>query len=53
MAQQVPVQITVKEIYERLDAKGKKILRELIKEKITDRMIDRIIGVEVAVAKKK
>ena len=38
------VQLTVKEIYERLCPKCKKAVRELIKEKITEQMIESVLG---------
>ena len=37
------INLSVKEIYERLCPKCKKRLRELIKEKITDNMVNQIL----------
>ena len=38
------INLTVKEIYERLCPKCKKRLRELIKEKITDKMVNQVLA---------
>jgi len=38
------VQLSVKEIYERLCPKCKKVVRELIKEKITEEMVEKVIS---------
>jgi len=38
------IQLTVKEIYERLCSKCKKAVRELIREKITEQMIESVLG---------
>jgi len=41
---QMRIQLSVKEIYERLCPKCKRKVRELIKEKITEDMVNRVIG---------
>ena len=38
------IQLTIKEIYERMCPKCKKRLRELIKEKITDNMVNQVLA---------
>ena len=38
------IQLTIKEIYERMCPKCKRRLRELIKEKITDDMVNQVLG---------
>jgi len=40
----ISVQLSVKEIYDRICARCKKKVRELIKEKITDQMVSQVIG---------
>jgi len=40
---EVKVQVSLKEIYNRVCSKCKKRIRELIKEKITDRMVDQVL----------
>jgi len=40
----ISVQLSVKEIYDRVCVKCKKKIRELIKDKITDSMISQVIG---------
>ncbi|MCL6579349.1 MAG: hypothetical protein K6T73_08185 [Candidatus Bathyarchaeota archaeon] len=37
------VQISVKEIYDRVCPKCKKVIRELIKEKLTDQIIEQVV----------
>jgi len=41
---QMRIQLSVKEIYEKLCPKCKRKVRELIKEKITEDMVNRVIG---------
>ena len=41
---QMRIQLSVKEIYEKLCPKCKRKIRELIKEKITEDMVNRVIG---------
>jgi len=43
----VKVQLSLKEIYEKVCPKCKKKIRELIKEKITDDMVNQVLGKEV------
>jgi len=43
----VKVQLSLKEIYEKVCPKCKKKIRGLIKEKITDDMVDQVLGKEV------
>ena len=38
------VQLNVKEIYEKVCPKCKKVFKELVKEKLTDDMVTKIIG---------
>ena len=42
----IQVQLSVREIYERLCKKCRKKLRELIKEKISEDMVSKVIGSE-------
>jgi len=43
----VKVELSLKEIYEKVCPKCKKKIRELIKEKITDDMVNQVLGKEV------
>jgi len=40
----ISVQLSVKEIYDRMCVKCRKKIRDLIKEKITDQMVSQVIG---------
>jgi len=43
---QMRVQLSVKEIYDKMCPKCKRKIRELVKEKVTDQMVSQIIGTE-------
>jgi phage FluMu protein Com len=40
----IQVQLSVKEIYDRVCPKCKKVIKELIKEKISEQMVEKVIG---------
>ena len=39
----IQVQLSVKEIYDKVCPKCQKIIKELIKEKVTDQMVEQVI----------